>query len=269
MKMKIIMLGTGNAVSKKYYNTCFIIDNDGQYMLVDGGGGNQLLSLFDKVGININSIKDVFVTHKHLDHLFGIIWLLRMVCQAMNRGQYNGNLNIYTCKEVAELIKYIGTNLIRKKDAPLIGNRVVFHEVFDGEKIDIIGKQFTFFNIHSKKDTQFGFRLELGDDKSLVCCGDEPYNDSIFKYINGCTWLMHEAFCLDSQANIFNPYEKSHSTVKDACTAAENLGVQNLILYHTEDKTFGSRKRLYYEEGKEYFSGKLYIPDDLEILTVT
>ena len=51
----------------------------------------------------------------------------------------------------------------------------------------------------------------------------------------GSKWLLHEAFCLYAQADIHKPYEKHHSTVKDACQMAETLKVENLLLYHTED----------------------------------
>lgn len=57
---------------------------------------------------------------------------------------------------------------------------------------------------------------------------------------------------------------KNHSTVKDACELAEKLGVENLILYHTEDKNIKERKVLYTEEGKAYYHGNLYVPDDME-----
>lgn len=82
-------------------------------------------------------------------------------------------------------------------------------------------------------------------------------------------WRLHEAFCLYAQADIFSPYEKHHSTVKDACQTAEELGVQNLILYHTEDTNLKNRKQLYTEEGSPYFHGKLYIPDDLEVISLS
>ena len=59
-------------------------------------------------------------------------------------------------------------------------------------------------------------------------------------------------------------YEKHHSTVKDACQLAEELKVENLLLYHTEDKNIAQRKELYHNEGKKYFNGKILIPDDLE-----
>lgn len=42
--------------------------------------------------------------------------------------------------------------------------------------------------------------------------------------------------------------------------------VENLVLYHTEDKNIARRKELYSAEGKEYYNGNLYIPDDLEKL---
>ena len=40
--------------------------------------------------------------------------------------------------------------------------------------------------------------------------------------------------------------------------------MKNLILYHTEDKTIEHRKELYIAEGKPYFDGTLFVPDDLE-----
>lgn len=76
--------------------------------------------------------------------------------------------------------------------------------------------------------------------------------------------MLHEAFCLFSQADKFKPYEKHHSTVKDACQLAEELQVKNLLLYHTEDKNISERKKLYTEEGRQYYKGNLLIPDDLE-----
>ena len=94
--------------------------------------------------------------------------------------------------------------------------------------------------------------------------GDEPYRESLYDFVKDSDWLLHEAFCLYGQRDTFHPYEKNHSTVKDACELAEKLGVENLILYHTEDKNIKARKALYTEEGKAYYHGNLYVPDDME-----
>ena len=106
--------------------------------------------------------------------------------------------------------------------------------------------------------------MNMGEGKKLTCCGDEPYNPCEKKYAKNSTWLLHEAFCLYGEADIFSPYEKHHSTVKDACELAEALEVENLILYHTEDKNIKHRKKLYTAEGRQYYHGHLFVPEDLE-----
>ena len=37
---ELILLGTGNAMVTKCFNTCFAIRQDDEYFLVDAGGGN-------------------------------------------------------------------------------------------------------------------------------------------------------------------------------------------------------------------------------------
>ena len=40
--MKLTMLGTGNALAVKTYNTCFVLSEGHEHTLVDGGGGNGI-----------------------------------------------------------------------------------------------------------------------------------------------------------------------------------------------------------------------------------
>ena len=47
---------------------------------------------------------------------------------------------------------------------------------------------------------------------------------------------------------------------------AAELGVKNLVLYHTEDKTIATRKVRYTAEAKSVFSGAVYVPDDLDVI---
>lgn len=264
------MLGTGNALVTECYNTCFVLEDkrggENQYFLVDGGGGNNILKQLKSVGIDWKEIKNIFVTHKHIDHLVGIIWIVRMICQYMNQGKYDGEVNLYAHNELIELIYDLSCKLLNKKETKFIGERLHLIPVSDGEEYQIIEHRVIFFDIHSTKAKQYGFTMYLTDKEKLTCCGDEPYNESEKKYAEHSKWLMHEAFCLYSEAEQFHPYEKNHSTVKDACQLAEQLHVKNLLLYHTEDKNIQNRKKLYGAEGKQYFNGNLVIPDDLEVI---
>jgi len=264
--MKLTMLGTGNALVTECYNTCFVLEDNGQYFMVDGGGGSAILHQLKHAGYDWMDMRHIFVTHKHVDHLMGIIWMVRMICQFMNHGEYKGEAYIYSHKEVLDLIRDIAGKLLRQRETRFIDDRLHLVEVHDGEMINVVGHDITFFDIQSTKAKQFGFCMDLGAGKKLTCCGDEPFDDCEEKYAGGSEWLLHEAFCLYSERDIFDPYEKHHSTVKDACELAEKLNVKNLVLYHTEDRNIIRRKVLYLKEGSQFYRGNLFIPDDLEVL---
>ncbi len=100
---KILVLGTGDAITLNCFNTCFILENNGKYLLVDTGGGSQVINKIQKVGIDISDIHDIFISHKHIDHLLGIFYVLRMVCYKKSKQEYMGKLNIYCAKEVKEI----------------------------------------------------------------------------------------------------------------------------------------------------------------------
>lgn len=262
--MKITMLGTGNAIVTECYNTCFVLEENEKYFLVDGGGGNTLLHQLKSADIDWKNVRDVFVTHKHIDHITGILWLMRFICQNMQSGNYEGEARIYGHKEVIELLQDMADKLLQKKQTAFIGKRLHLIVVEDGESAEIIGKKVTFFDIQSTKAKQFGFSMEMKEGENLTCCGDEPYKECERDYAWKSKWLLHEAFCLHGEADIFHPYERNHSTVKDACQLASELQVENLLIYHTEDKNISRRKELYLTEGEKYFAGKIYVPDDLE-----
>lgn len=106
----------------------------------------------------------------------------------------------------------------------------------------------------------------LPDGKIVCCPGDEPLNPLCEEFAKGADWLFHEAFCLYRDREIFSPYEKHHSTVKDACELAERLGARHLILWHTEDKTYPERAALYRAEGEAYYHGDLLVPEDGSVI---
>ena len=262
--MKITMLGTGMAVVKNSYNTCFVLSEGDRHFLVDGGGGSQILKILDEKKISLMKIHDIFVSHAHTDHLTGIIWVVRMIGHMIAAGKYEGNLHIYCHKELGEGIKQICEIMLGGKITKLFGERILFVTVEDRQKEQILDSEVTFFDLNSKKMKQFGFVMKRENGEKLAFCGDEPLSKNIFALVEKSDWMMHEAFCLYSEREIFKPYEKSHSTVKDTCELAEKLSVQNLILYHTEDSHFDEKEVLYKSEGQQYYHGNLFVPCDGE-----
>ncbi|MBQ7592923.1 MAG: MBL fold metallo-hydrolase [Synergistaceae bacterium] len=266
--MKITMLGTGNALTTEYYNTCFILSDGDKNFLVDTGGGNGILHQLKHAGFELSDIHDIFITHSHIDHLLGLIWIIRISAQLMNKNNFDGDINIYSHDEVINLIAELVRKLLLPYQADFLGKRIHLHIINDGETRMIINHDVKFFDIHSSRTKQFGFVMNYDGGKKLTCCGDEPCHEECEKFVEDSEWLLHEAFCLHSQAEIFKPYEKHHSTVKDTSELAQRLGVKNLLLYHTEDKTLSHRRKLYTNEARRYFDGGVFIPNDLETLTL-
>lgn len=266
---QITMLGTGNATVSQIYNTCFVLQTPSTLMLVDAGGGNGILAQLKKVNVQISDIHHLFVTHAHTDHVLGVIWVIRMVAQCK---EYEGLLHVYGNDKVIKVIKTIIDMILAKKQLAKVAERVVFHQLEDGDCFEVGDMKLECFDIQSTKEKQFGFRAEFPSsdesDKPLVlaCLGDEPYNEQNRCYIVGADWMMCEAFCLYADRDTFKPYEKCHSTALDAGKLAEELGVKNLILYHTEEKTLANRKENYTREAAENFKGRIFVPDDLEVI---
>lgn len=265
--MRITMLGTGNALVTRCYNTCFVMDNGRDKLLVDAGGGNGVLTQLECAGINEGEIHHIYVTHAHTDHILGVIWMVRVFIQRHLAGKYKGELHVWSHAKVLHILDFNLSNMLTKKQYAEIGNCVFFHEVNDKEEIDCGSFHLQIFDILSTKEKQLAFATTV-EGKRIVCLGDEPYNEANEAIVKGADWLLSEAFCKYADRDEFHPYEKHHSTVRDAAQLAERLGVPNLILYHTEDKTLATRKQEYTSEARAHFSGNVFVPDDLETIEI-
>lgn len=265
-QQQITMLGTGSAMSTRCYNTCFYLKTPQGGMLTDGGGGNGIFRQLYRAGIAVENIHHIMVTHVHTDHILGIIWLIRKISPMQHKGKYRGLLHIYCHEGVKSALETMCGIMIPEKILRALGDTILIHEVHDGDTLRVDDMDVTFFDIGSTKLKQFGYRAVLPDGQTVVCLGDEPYKPSSEKWTRGCDWLLHEAFCLYRDREQFRPYEKHHSTAIDAGRVAAQLGVKNLVLYHTEDTHLNTRRESYTLEAGKEFSGRVHVPDDLETI---
>lgn len=260
---KIIMLGTGNGGTTELYNTCFVIQNENGNFLIDSGGGVEIIKRLKQARIDLFSLQHIFISHSHTDHILGLIWMFKKLGRASVNGEIENKINIYCNDIVYEAILGVSKYVLPEKLIKAILNIANFHILQENETITINGIVYTFFDIHARGTKQFGFECTL-DNQHLVFLGDETINPVLYDRVKNAQYVMHEAFCLDSEENIFHAYEKNHSTVKTACEKINSLNVENLILYHTEESHLNNRKELYIEEGKKYFKGNVIVPDDLD-----
>ena len=268
--MKLTMLGTGHAIVTECYNTCFVLSEGGDHLLVDGGGGIGLLRQLKKAGIPERDIHDVFVTHRHLDHILGILWLLRLYSRKRPDNAAAGKqLRIYANDETLSILCRVTEALFSGEEADAIRDQVSFVPVADGQSIPLLGRSAVFFDVHSLTSKQFGFSLMEDGLPWITCCGDESYHESERPYVQDCEWLLLEAFRYRAKDGQPPLPGKRRASVREACEIAQRLGVRNLVLYHTEDRYGPDRKSMFLREGQPYFSGRLFVPDDLDVIEIS
>lgn len=266
MQKELIFLGTGEAMVTKCYNTCFLLRTKSELLLVDTGGGNGIMKQLRKAGFMIHDIKNVFITHIHTDHLLGIIWLIRSAVWEKAQKNEDIHITIYGHDEVIETIEGICRLLFQKKTLEIIRSTITLKPLQDGDTVVFQDWKMEVFDTQSTKCKQFGISITFTDERRLVYPGDEPLRPVHYLHAKKADVLIHEAFCLDEEADKFEPHKINHSTVADAAKKASELEVQKLILVHSVDYKLTKRKAAYCKEAELYFNGEVLVPYDLETI---
>ena len=266
---QLYVFGTGHAAVTRCYNTCFAIEKDGEFFMTDAGGGNGILRVLQDMNVDMTHIHHIFVTHSHTDHILGIVWMVRFIGTKILNGSYEGQLHLYSHKDLLPAIETLCRLTLQEKLCRLIGDRIVLIPVSDGEQRQILDMDVTFFDIHSTKAKQFGFTAILSDGRKLTCCGDEPLNPLCAPYVENSAWLLHEAFCPYEDRDRFKPYEKHHSTARDAAETARDMNAENIVLWHTEDTDLEHRRERYTAEAEALFHGGIFVPRDGDIIPLS
>ena len=139
---QLYVFGTGNAQAVNCYNTCFALRADDDYLMVDAGGGNGILRILREKDVPLTSIHHLVVSHAHTDHVLGVIWVMRMIAQAMKKDNYAGTLHVYCHRELAQQLHTLcEITFPTPKLCRLLDDRIVFEIVADGENSTILGHE--------------------------------------------------------------------------------------------------------------------------------
>lgn len=264
MKERLVILGTGHAHVVRCFNTCFIMQNDEDCLLVDAGGGNGILTQLDNAGFALTDIDNLFLSHKHTDHILGAVWLVRLMACDISVGRRKKNFYIYGNQDVIDTLSKLCRLTLQEKYLEEIGVHIYFHTVKAGDTLQIGSRILEFFDIYAVTVPQLGFKTVLSDGQEFVFCGDEPFAQSEM-LLKDADWVIHEATYFVMPKIVTDP----HTCVEDACLLAKKNHVKNLIVLHMEDEDIINRKEKYLKEGKKYYDGGLYFPDDLDVIALT
>lgn len=262
---KLVFLGTGHALAYHCYTTCLALTDGERTFVTDGGGGNGVFMQMERANMRPDDVTDLFISHAHTDHLIGAIWLVRVIGHQFDRSGRTTPLHVYGHASVLETFRTICNLLVGGQVLSHFDKDIIFHAVESGDTHTIGHWQVTFFDTGAAKTTQYGWRATLENGKTLVFLGDEPLTDVGLPYAKNADYLVHEAMCLEADADKYHPHRIHHSSVVDAANNATRAGAKHLILFHAEDKDLDTRKARYTAEAAAHFDGPVDAPDDLDV----
>ena len=236
-------------------------------MTQDGGIG--ILKQLKDSKIDLKAIRYIFISHTHMDHILGCIWIIRVLSKQYFKKLYTKPIYIYGNDSVIYTIRELCKLLIPKDFLPLIDDKIKLIKVKDGEERDILNKKIIFFDTNANKVKQFGFSMLIENKKYFTFLGDEACSETSEKYVKNSFWLFADAYMAGDEAEKYNPIKKHHhSTVKYVAQLCERLNVKNVILSHTIDNNLKKRKKIFTNDAMKYYNGNILVPDDLERIEI-
>ena len=142
-KYLISFLGTGHATATECFNSCFAIRKNNDVFLVDSGGGNGILKQLKEANINLENIKAIFISHNHLDHILGVIWIVRILARKYFKNEIELPMYIYGNSIVINTIEKLIELFIPNDFNSIINSKIILEIINDNEKI-ILGKKLNF-----------------------------------------------------------------------------------------------------------------------------
>ncbi|MCI9606973.1 MAG: ribonuclease Z [Muribaculaceae bacterium] len=268
-KFRINILGCGSATPSALHNpSCQVIDFRDRLMMIDCGEGAQVQ--MRKMNLRFQRLTDIFISHLHGDHCFGLPGLLSTMALHEKGGAvrvhipqqgmelFRSFVN-YFCKETPYSIIFepiTGEGGVLYEDHALtveafpLYHRIpcygfIFREKPKTRHLD--GEMVRFYNIPVSQlkaikegadyitpegDIVPNSRLTTPADpsRSYAYCSDTMFDERVAQAVKGVDLLYHEATY--GQECEGCAAERGHSTARQAAVIAREAGVKSLLIGH-------------------------------------
>jgi ribonuclease BN (tRNA processing enzyme) len=245
--MQVTFLGTGAPLHPQRATTGLLVTADGcAPLLIDTCGGLELAQRLAATGFKLAEIKNVIVTHRHLDHAGGMMALYLA----------NMPLDVYALEDTHAGIASIKAGSFPEWE---LHPEVVRHEVTDGATKEIAGFAASFFRVDHRVPT-VAVRLSM-QGKTLAFSADCRPCSGLLEVARGADLFICDAICAESdgEAARKRAHDLRHPTAREAAETARTAGACRLACVHIG--RFGSAANIL-AEARGAFGGDVTIPDD-------
>ncbi len=220
--MKIIFLGTSGSVARKERdNTSLLIEEKQNYFLIDVPG--SLVQKFKKLNIDYFRVNDIFITHIHPDHIYGLpafIHARMFDCQS--------TINIYghsySLKFIRQLLSFFK---LRREKFP----KIRFHNLKPNCIFMLFGNLtlYPFKTRHCQES--LGLKIKY-KNKTIVYTSDTSYFPEIAEIAINADYLIHDCFAPSRFFNIYPKLQKMHTSPEMIAKVYKDSKTKVLIPIH-------------------------------------
>jgi len=255
--MPFQFFGTSGAIpSPDRDNTALAFYSKGEVVLVDCSGSPYQKIL--KAGLDPMRVTSLIVTHRHVDHVYGIPSLAHNMGLAGRRV----TIQVHALPETMKVLRgFIGLFPLEEK----MPYRIELREVPPKEEHEVLrAKGFRIFSTPVKHGApSIGLRIEFdspGERGVVVYSSDTSPCPSLIALARGAEVLIHEATFLHDEAA--RAASDGHTTGYQAGEVASRAGVKRLILCHFS-ASLHEREDELRREAVQSFGGPVALGEEL------
>lgn len=237
-RMRVRLLGTGGATNEARHQACVLVEwgegSEGGRILLDTGSGLDVVRQLVTIGCEPTGVRDIFVSHQHVDHVGGLepllLWSAIRTLREHGRPPRDETRVHADPRILADIERLFGA--VATAVPRLFGGNLRWVPSADGAAVDLPGgaRLVTFLVDHEPVGSGAMGCLVEWDGVRLVYSGDTRPTSRLTEIAGGADVLVHESGGLDEQAP--EVHRLGHSTAGDVGRTARLAGVGRLILTH-------------------------------------
>lgn len=244
--MHVIVLGTGSPNEARVATGMVVTAPGCEPLVIDTCGGFEFYRQLLGVGIPIGDLRNVILTHRHLDHIGGMAALFIE----------QQPLDIYALADTHEAVRGLMAVGYPEWEIHPEVRRI---EIAPGERREIGGFTVEFFAVVHRVPT-VAVRVSQGG-KTFAFSADSLPCDALIDCAREADLFLCDALyaASDAPALVDRARMLMHPTAREAAEMATRAGVRSLILTHLSGRSSAESILL---EARAHFSGPVVVAED-------
>jgi ribonuclease Z len=253
---RVTFLGTGDALNGERAQSSLALPLSGdETMLIDTSSGTVLLGRLEAAGIPLESVRHLFLSHRHFDHVGGFAPLLATLASLSE-----APLLVHAAPDTLRALRNL-LDLTLPGVEDWLGKRLGWRELIPGKPTEVGETEVTPFPLDHGLEC-VGFRIAHAGAVAVFSVDTRPTRE-IAENASGADLLVHDTYGPKDAAD--QAHAMGHSTATDAGEAARAAGVRRLVLTHLRSSRFVDPGALA-AEAETAFGGPVSAAEDLDMI---